>query len=253
MSEPTSYLRAYPTTLEERGLTNDGRKILTGRLVPYGVATDVCDDLPDGRRDYYREGFVKGAFEPQVLDPGGRKLAQRISLWHRHELRGADSLGNFRHLEERDDGLYGDVAVFRDKTALVEDLLADGINELSVEFRPRAEDHTLEENGVRWRKKTHLDGVALVAKGAYNEAQVLQFREADDGVEREKAEKAESEKADAEAEAERERRAAAAVAEAEERRQQWEELTGPSYERIKAQQVDLVATLMPGQSLPRRD
>jgi HK97 family phage prohead protease len=197
------HLRAFPTTLEASDVLPDGRRLLTGRLVPYDVKTAVLDPLPGGRFDIYEEGFRRGAFTPQVQQP---RLWSKIGFIHSHE-GGLGFLGPFTSLREEHDGLYGDVRILRSKVEDVEDLIESGVRELSVEFRlGRTGSTDVDENGVRWRTRAHLDRVALEPKGAYSEAQVLAFRAEMDEQQREEAE--------AQAAAEAERSAAMEVEEA---------------------------------------
>jgi HK97 family phage prohead protease len=194
-------VRAFPIALERTG-----PRTLTGRLVPYNQATDVADPLPDGTHDIYREGFRPNAFATQATSTE-RGVIARIGLAHRHE-NGLGYLGPFVALRETDDGLYGDVSILRSKADDVEDLLANGVNELSIEFRvPQASGTEVDGDGTRWRVKAHLDGVALEPRGSYEQAQVLAYRAAVD--EQAVAEAAAEElrvKAEAEAEAIVERR-----------------------------------------------
>jgi HK97 family phage prohead protease len=217
------FLRAFPAQIEQTG-----PRQLTGRLVPYNEPTDVLDQLPGGELDIYREGFRPGAFGPQanITEKG---VLSKISLIHRHE-GGLGYLGPFTALREAPDGLYGTVNVLRSRASDVEDLLAEGVDELSVEFRlPRANHTEVDGDGIRWRTRAHLDQVALEPKGAYSQARVLAYRAQVDEETREAAE------AERKAEAERQ----AAEAEAEARRQRWEQLTG-RLDQEKARQVELI-------------
>lgn len=205
-----TFLRAFPSSIERTG-----PRQLTGRLVPYNVVTDVADPVGDGKFDFYREGFRPGAFAGQanIREKG---VLNKISLIHRHD-GGLGFLGPFTALREQSDGLYGDVVVLRSKANDVEDLLDAGVDELSVEFRLRAGNHTdVDGDGTRWRTRAHLDQVALEAKGAYPQAQVLQYRDEVDEAERDAAAAAEAERQAAEAE----------LADARQRRARWEALTG---------------------------
>jgi HK97 family phage prohead protease len=178
MTDKRTFLRAFPSTIERTG-----PRQLTGRLVPYGVVTDVGDELPDGSVEVYREGFKHGAFSPQakLTEPG---VLSKISLIHRHN-GGLGYLGPFTALREEQDGLYGDVTVLRSKADDVEDLLSSGVDDLSVEFRlPKSGGTEVDSEGTRWRTRAHLDQVALEAKGAYPTAQVLAYRaEAEEAAE----------------------------------------------------------------------
>jgi HK97 family phage prohead protease len=169
-TNPFTYVRAYAANVERTG-----PRQLTGRLVPYNEVADVLDVLSDGQTDIYREGFRAGAFSPQanITEKG---VLSRIGLVHRHE-GGLGYLGPFVALRETDDGLYGDATILRSKAGDVEDLLDEGVGELSVEFRlPRANHTEVDGEGVRWRTRAHLDQVALEPRGAYRSAQVLAFR-----------------------------------------------------------------------------
>lgn len=210
------HLRAYPAQIERTG-----PRQLSGRLVPYGEVTEVADELPDGKFDIYQEGFRPGAF-PQA--GAHARIVTKVGLIHRHE-GGLGFLGPFVSLREQPDGLYGEVAVMRSRAGDVEDLLAAGVDQLSVEFRLPGARHTeIDANGVRWRTRAHLDQVALEPKGAYDRAEVLAYRAEVDEVEAQ----VEAERQQAAEFDDRERRLAAeqAEAEAEARRRRWEELTG---------------------------
>lgn len=211
------FIRAYPTTLEI-----SSPRQLTGRLVPYNVVATVLDEH-DGQRDIYQEGFRFGAFAPQA-NTREKGVLNKIALIHRHE-GGLGFLGPFTGLREAPDGLWGDVSVLRSKASDVEDLLAAGVNELSVEFRlPRTGHTEVDSAGVRWRTRAHLDQVALEPRGAYRTAEVMAFRAEIDEEAREQAEAAAAAAAE-EAALDEERRRAEAEAElALERRRQWDSM-----------------------------
>lgn len=151
------------------------KRTLTGRFVPYGETARVADPLPDGSGlDVYDEGFRFGAFarQAQTVEPGN--LA-RIGLVHSHD-GGLGFLGPVKRLAEEEDGLYGDVSVLRSKVDDVEDLLADGVDGLSIEFLERRGGTDVDRTGVRWRTSAHLIRIALEAKGAYAGARVMALR-----------------------------------------------------------------------------
>lgn len=218
MTNQLTYLRAFPSQIERTG-----PRQLTGRVVPYNIAADVLDELPDGRLDVYREGFRPGAFGPQV-NSREKGVLSKIGLIHRHD-GGLGFLGPFTALREADDGLYGDVAVLRSKADDVEDLLGAGIEELSVEFRLPPKNHTdVDGDGVRWRTRAHLDQVALEPKGAYRSAQVLAYRAGLDEEQRERAEAQAAREAQEQAEATERARVEAEAQAAVERRTRWDQL-----------------------------
>lgn len=221
MTTQPTFLRAFPSEIERTG-----PRQLTGRLVPYGVVADVLDERPGGEPDIYKEAFRSGAFGPQA-NIRERGVLAKIGLIHSHE-GGLGFLGTFTGLREAPDGLYGDVSVLRSKADDVEDLLAAGINELSIEFRlpHRVRNTEVDADGVRWRTRAHLDRVALEAKGAYRAAQVLAYRAEVDEVQREEAEAAAAKNAQDAALAAEARKAEAEVEAAAERRRRFNELAG---------------------------
>jgi HK97 family phage prohead protease len=221
-------VRAFPTDLERTG-----PRTLTGRLVPYNHPTDVVDILPDGEIDVYTEGFRPGAFATQA-NSQEKGVVNRIGLVHRHD-DGLGFLGPFASLREDDDGLYGDASILRSRADDVEDLLANGIDELSIEFRIPQATTEIGSDGIRWRTKAHLDQVALEPKGAYSQAQVLAYRAALDAesADQQATAAAEAERAEAARRAEAEVEAAAA------RRARWEQLAG-RLDGDQARQADLV-------------
>jgi hypothetical protein len=233
------HVRTFPADLE----MSEGQ--LFGRLVPYNVATKVLDRLPNGRIEIYDEGFRPGVFARQAAstEPG---VVRRIELVHTHQ-GGLGFLGPATGLEERSDGTYGFFQVLRSKRSDVEDLMAAGIGDLSVEFRERPGSDQVED-GVTWRTDARLDRVALEAMGAYQGAEVLSFRDLDEMIEEhaadEERKRAEAEAtAAAEAEAERERvEREAAEAATEARRRELAELD-EFLEEAKATQADYAARL----------
>ena len=135
----------------------------------------MLDLLPDGGLDLYTEGFRPGAFATQA-NSREKGVVNKIGLVHSHE-GGLGFLGPFTALREDGDGLYGDASVLRSKADDVEDLLANGVDELSIEFRIPQATTEIGADGIRWRTKAHLDQVALEPKGAYSQAQVLAYRQ----------------------------------------------------------------------------
>lgn len=225
------HMRAFPTDIKQ----SDART-LTGLLVPWDTVAEVVDPTPDGRWDQYKEGFKRGAFDPQI-DVGARNrgVLTKIELIHRHE-GGLGYLGPFIGLRSGEIGLVGDIKVLPSKVDDVAGLLEAGVHELSVEFRLPAKNHTtIDDAGVRWRTRAHLDRVALEPKGAYSSAQVLAFRDEIDALEKadaaEAAEKTAEQEAAAAAEAE--------VAAAAERKRAWQEMS-ERLDREQAKQRALV-------------
>jgi HK97 family phage prohead protease len=216
---------------------------LTGRLVPYDVVADVLDEKPDGGYDIYKEGFRRGAFSPQVTNGANNKaILTKIGLIHRHD-GGLGYLGPFVGLREEKDGLWGDVMILPTKADDVGALLDAGIEELSIEFRlPPPDTHTsVDDSGIRWRTRAHLDQVALEPRGAYRTAQVLAYRtEVDTTAAVAAAAEAEQTRLATEA-AEEQRRLETEANANLERRQRWDAMSG-RLDREMSKQADLVRT-----------
>lgn len=231
-----TFFRAFPATIQQRG-----PRQLTGRLVPYNLPADVLDELPTGKVDIYREGFRRGAFDGQ-LQTGTRNkgVFTKIGLIHRHD-GGLGYLGPFTRLREEADGLWGDVNVLPTKADDVGALLEDGIDELSIEFRlrPGADSTIVDEQGVRWRTRVHLDQVALEPKGAYSTAQVLQYRAAQDEMQEQEQAEEEAERQRLADEAEK-AEAALAVRDAERERKRLADEMAQRLEAEVAKQEQLV-------------
>lgn len=153
---------------------------LFGRLVPYDVSTRVVDVVDGGKLDVYHEGFRSGAFATQAAstEPG---VVKRVAFWHTHDHNdGAGYFGPARSLVEKPDGLHGEFRVLSSKRADLADLLDEGINQLSIEFREMRGGTSVDDDGVRWRTDARLGGVVLDPRGAYPGAEVLSYRSLDD-------------------------------------------------------------------------
>jgi HK97 family phage prohead protease len=145
---------------------------LTGRAVPYDQPTDVTDLLPSGEYDRYREGFRAGAFDHQFNMP------QRVRLKDGHTPDGNTGvdLAIATAMRNEDGGLMVDFRVFDAKASMLDNLLEEGVRELSVGFSPARMGTEIDDAGVRWRTKALLRHVALELAGAYPGAEVLAFR-----------------------------------------------------------------------------
>jgi uncharacterized membrane protein YqiK len=147
--------------------------------------------------------------------------------------------------------------IVRSKADDVEDLIQAGVDELSIEFRlpVKGINTEIDNDGVRWRTRAHLDGVALEPKGAYSTARVLQYRADKDAEAAAQAEeeriKAEEQAAIEKAEADKaaalketEERAEAEVAALLTRREKFAEFN-KRLERDQLKQKELVREYMP--------
>lgn len=154
------------------GGPGDGRT-LVGRLVPYGLASEVDDN--DGRRPY-RERFVRGAFERQLRSGQHRQVA----LFAQH-VRSNDRLPLARadRLFDETDGLFGSfpmphTTVADDALELVRSGVVTG---LSVGFRLLDGGSHRGTDGVIERRRAHVDHVALTHSPAYAGAEVVALRD----------------------------------------------------------------------------
>ena len=161
--DPLLY-RAFELTLEP-GL-GDGRTV-EGLIVPFGQIADVVDR--EGRP--YREIIEPGAFSKAVKAPN------RVDLRVGHTDRYGDVIGFARHLEEREDGLYGEFQVYESEAPKAMEMLHYARRSLSIGFLPLQNRRV---GNVVHRMLVRLDHVAAVAEGAYSAAKILAFRSEND-------------------------------------------------------------------------
>lgn len=144
----------------------DGRTLIA-RLVPYNEVARVNDGTGP-----YDELFRPGAFNAQT------RAAHRIKAFlnFRHSQSIRDQIGHATKIEDRQDGLHGELRVLdtpEGDTAL-QLVRADVLDKLSIEFEALKSKVV---NGVVERISARLLGVALVPEGAYEGAQVIAVRE----------------------------------------------------------------------------
>lgn len=145
----------------------DGRT-LDGLCVPYDIPATVAD--PPSYQPY-QEMFVKGAFARAVKAPN------RVLVDFEHRTGIGNVLGHGIQFEERADGLYGTLRISEhadgDKAlALVRNKVLAG---LSVGFKALKSRRV---DGIVQRLVVHLDRIALVREGSWEQAQVLAVRSA---------------------------------------------------------------------------
>jgi HK97 family phage prohead protease len=144
----------------------DGRTLIA-RLVPYNTVATVNDGA-----GAYKERFAPGAFNAQI------NAAHRIKAFlnFRHRQGISDQIGHATKIEDRNDGLHGELRVLEnsdgDKALQLVD--AGVLDKLSIEFESLK--HRMVD-GVLERVSARLKGVALVPDGAYTGAEVIAVRE----------------------------------------------------------------------------
>ena len=153
-------------------------RIIEGVVVPYGQVAEVRDS-PDGRS--YRETIARGAMDG--LDAGRVRLEYVADPSpHSHNTHeGARLIGRGVAAD-----LGGDGALVRfhvSKTPLGDEayeLARDGVlTDMSAVFKPVSQRRT--KDGVVERTKIELVRAALVARGAYQGAQITAVRAASEG------------------------------------------------------------------------
>lgn len=167
--------RSVPTTL-----ARVDRSTLECRFVPFDVTAIAVDPLPDGTLDRYKEAFAPTVFDRQ-LKAAEKQVGvfQRITAVDEH---GGSKIGFTTALRRESDGLYGSVRLLPSRIDDVEALLDEGVNNLSVEFIALRGGTKHLDDGTRLRTAGHLVRVALVSQGAYEGAEVLAMRDAEDAV-----------------------------------------------------------------------
>lgn len=159
-------------------IRSDGTgRTVHGIVVPYGQEADVAD-VVSGRLVRYREKFLPGAFQRDLIARAGRPL----KLLYQHDPN--DLLGVSVELREDAAGLYGAFKV--SNTARGNDileLLRDGaLDAFSVSFRPIAPGpkDPIPATGLVERVKAALRESSLVTFPAYSGAIVAGLRGLDD-------------------------------------------------------------------------
>lgn len=164
MNDQETFRREVSVSMAETG---DGRT-LEARLVPYNEVATVDDGA-----GAYQEMFLPGAFNAQM------RAAHRIKAFlnFRHGQTLQDQIGHATRIEDRDDGLHGELRVLEnaDGDKALQLLAAGMLDRLSIEFQPVRQKVV---GGVLQRISARLLGVALVPEGAYMGAEVLAVREA---------------------------------------------------------------------------
>lgn len=186
---------------------------LTGLVVPWGQDAEIVDEV-DGRVEHYIEAFDRGAFDAQARS-GNRGTIAKIEMVETHT-SGLGKVGYALELEDRDAGQFG---VFRILPRFREDvgqMVADGVDGLSIRFIPKVggtRTAWLGRMERRVRTAAHMVHVALVPEPAYTSARVHGLRDA-----------AEDQALEEAAAAEHRREAEQLLAAMDESRQRWEHL-----------------------------
>lgn len=150
----------------------DGNE-LEAIFVPWDRTTTVFD--PD-EPEPYEEGFRRGAFDVQLKREGFSPAT--IPLLPRHG--STETFGHTRKLADVEAGLHGVVAIRPSLRDDIAQMVADGIDSVSIEFHP-LQRRPREIKGVRWREFAVLQAVAMTPSPAYADAKVLALR-ADDEI-----------------------------------------------------------------------
>lgn len=146
----------------------DGRTVDV-RVVPYGVSAEVSDD----GRTYYREEWIAGCFDDQLV--AGHRLKVLLNFEHQRGI--GNVVGKGVALRSQEDGLHGTfrMSETQDGDKALE-LVRDGILD-SVSLEAYAKKSIRTADGVVRRVKAHLHNVALCRVPAFADAKVLAVRE----------------------------------------------------------------------------
>ena len=161
-AERPTFTREAIVSIAEEG---DGRTLIA-RMVPYNETARVNDGA-----GYYRERFAPGAFRKQL------RAVHRIKAWvnYRHRQGIGDQVGSVVSVDDRADGLYGELRIFKTPagdTAL--EMFRSGLDRVSIEFESLR--HRIVD-GVTERLDARFLGLALCPEGAYGGAQIVASRE----------------------------------------------------------------------------
>ena len=168
-------LRTLPFELELRIRADDevdAGRTLVGRLVPYGVPSDVSDG---GQR--YRERFAPGAFRRQI-DSGQHRQVALFAEHNRPDQVRRLPLARASELYDGADGLYGSFPM--PHTTAADDALelvrSGVVTGLSLGFVLLERSSRPGRDGVVTRSRAHVDHVALTHQPAYSGAEVVALR-----------------------------------------------------------------------------
>jgi phage head maturation protease len=166
------YRHGFDGDLEVRD-ADDGRSYVSGRVVPFNVATTIVEPDDTGQLVTYRERFLPGCLDRQSKSVGGQWRHVKFKLGHSEQLE--REVGAAVALEERADGVHGTFRLFRgadlDK---VRSMIEDAYTGLSVEFRAL---RTVTDGDVQSRAEVYIGGVAATPIPAYPGALVTAVRE----------------------------------------------------------------------------
>ena len=158
----TDLIRAF--TGESMRADKRGRTV-AGIVVPFDTVARVSDGGAP-----YNESFQRGSFTKTIAERG-----PRVKLLYQHN--SLEPIGRATHLEERDEGLYGEFAVSnvsRGDSAL--ELVLDGvIDSFSVGFTGIKQE---KRGGVTVRTEVRLREASLVTFPAYDTANITAVRAA---------------------------------------------------------------------------
>ena len=152
---------------------------LEALFVPYDVTTTVYDP---GEPEPYQEGFLRGAFDLQLKRASFSPAS--VPLLPRHG--SSETFGHTRKLMDTDKGLHGVVGIRPSLREDVEQMIADGIDRMSIEFHPLQRAPRL-RGDTRWREHAVLLAVAMVPNPAYDDAKVIELRAEQDVAAMERA------------------------------------------------------------------
>lgn len=154
-----------------------------GRIVEWDVDAEVVEPIDVGF-DHYVERWARGAFDAQARSTNRGTLA-KVELRETH-VEGLGKVGYALAFEGRDDGEYATLRVLPRHRDDIAQMVADGIDGLSVGFHPKRGGTIVRQReaagglDLRIRTDAHLEHVALVAEPAYGGARVLEMRDAAD-------------------------------------------------------------------------
>jgi len=161
--ERETFRREVSVRIAEDG---DGRTLVS-RLVPYNVVAQVNDGAGP-----YKERFLPGAFNAQTR--AAHRIKAFLNFRHRQGL--GDQIGHATRIEDRQDGLHGELRVLEnpDGDKALQLVRAGVLDKLSIEFEAMK---SKVNDGIVERVSARLIGVALVPEGAYPGAEVISVRE----------------------------------------------------------------------------
>lgn len=168
--------RSFATPDVEVQTRSDGKRTITGLVVPYNVPTEI-HEVRSGRVVSYREQFAPGSMTRAAAAPN------RVQLQLEHDDRLERLVGYGLSFRDSEAGCVGEFALYPTTADRAVELMESSHRGLSVTFVTINPLYGSERDGqLVTRHAVHTRAVAAVSDPAYADAGVLALRAAADAA-----------------------------------------------------------------------